>query len=229
MSENGHQSLIDDLPAYLLGSLEPDRAGEVERHLADCEECRADARWLKPAAEQLPETVTRFQPPPELRERIVGQARAEAGRPPLKSRARRPLFRGWRPAAGLATLALVLAVVAGYAIRDGESGGGDTSTTVLTAGKPPGVTARMVGTGDSATLHLANVRQLPPDRVLEAWIQRGGRVTPVRALFVPDKTGNATTTIPDTSGVEVVMVTAEPPGGSESPTATPIVTLEMPQ
>jgi hypothetical protein len=90
------------------------------------------------------------------------------------------------------------------------------------------VTAKMIGEGDAGTLRLANVRQLPPNRVLEAWIQRDGEVTPVRTLFVPDSEGRASTTIPDTRGVEVVMVTAEPPGGSKSPTAAPIVTLKMP-
>lgn len=227
MSEIDHERWNEDLPAYLLGALEPGEQAELERHIGGCAECRAELVWLRPAVNLLPETAESVEPPAELRERIVGQARSEA-RPAKAARARRPLFRSWRPVVGLATVALVLAAVAGYAIRAGESGDGGSATTVATAGRAPGVTAKMIGEGDAGTLKLANVRQLPPDRVLEAWIRRDGQVTPVRSLFVPDSDGRASTTIPNTRGVEVVMVTAEPQGGSASPTSVPIVTLKMP-
>ena len=73
----------------------------------------------------------------------------------------------------------MLAAVAGYAIRGGDSGGGDATT--VAAGKPPAVTAKLVMEGDSATLRLANVDAMPSDRVLEAWVQRDGEVEPVPA------------------------------------------------
>ena len=94
---------------------------------------------------------------------------------------------------------------------------------MVTGASAGGVTAKMVSEGDSGTLHLANVKQLPSDRVLEAWVQRDGEVEPVEALFVPDRKGKASTELPDMDGVEVVMVTTEPSGGSESPTSSPIV------
>jgi hypothetical protein len=87
----------------------------------------------------------------------------------------------------------------------------------------------MISEGDSGTLQLANVRELPDERVLEAWVQRDGEVEPVQALFVPDRNGRASTTIGDMRGVDVVMVTTEPPGGSGSPTSSPIVTIPVPQ
>ena len=82
--------------------------------------------------------------------------------------------------------------------------------------------------GEGGALHLANVKQLPDERVLEAWVQREGEVHPVRALFVPDREGRASTTIADMDGVEVVMVTTEPPGGSAAPTSSPLVTVPIP-
>ena len=84
--------------------------------------------------------------------------------------------------------------------------------------------------GDSAaSLHLAHVHQLPPDKVLEAWVKRGGRIIPVRSLFVPDREGRAATELPGLSGADAVMVTAEPRGGSNVPTSTPMVKLTIPQ
>jgi len=134
---------------------------------------------------------------------------------------------GLRPVAGVAVAVLVVAAVAGFAIGGGIGSDEGAQTSTVVAGKAPGVTAKMISEGDSGTLHLANVKQLPSDRVLEAWVQRDGEVEPVQALFVPDREGRASTELPDMDGVEVVMVTTEPEGGSKSPTSDPIVTISI--
>jgi hypothetical protein len=72
------------------------------------------------------------------------------------------------------------------------------------------------------------VRPLPPGKVLEAWVERDGKVEAVPVLFVPDRNGHAETTIADMGGVETVMVTEEPQGGSEKPTGAPIMTMSVP-
>jgi anti-sigma-K factor RskA len=237
MSETNHDRRREEIAAYLLGSLEPAEAADLERHLESCVECRTELDWLRPAIQALPESVERVPTPPALRARIMDEVRADArearaaeeGATAVGLRDRlfgrgRPL--GLRPLAGFAAVALLVAAVAGYAIRDGQSG--DGASTVV-AGRAPGVTARVVSDGDSGTLHLANVRQLPAGKVLEAWVRREGRVEAVPALFVPDREGTATTTIADMSGVDTVMVTAEPRGGSDHPTSAPIVTMAIPQ
>jgi anti-sigma-K factor RskA len=226
VSGTAHESRRDEIAAYLLGALDSEETASLERHLATgCVECRAELRWLGPAVRLLPESVPRVEPPPGLRQRLLEEARsdlepeANTGR-----RERRPLFAGWRPLAGFAALALIAAAVAGFAIGGGSSGG--ESMTVV-AGRPPGVTARIEGEGDAATLRLANVHQLPPDRVLEAWVRRGGRVVPVSGVFLPDREGRAMTMIPDIHGVEMVMVTSEPRSGSAAPTSAPMVTAKI--
>lgn len=230
MSEADHTRWKDDVAAYVLGALEPGESAELERHLEGCADCRAELRWLRPAVDLLPEKVERVEAPAELRAKIVEQVRAEPARAAADPERRMPFarwFRGWRPVAALGVVALMLAAVAGYAVRGGDSVDGGGATTVAT-GKPPAVTAKLVMEGDSATLRLANVDEMPEDKVLEAWVQRDGEVTPVKGLFVPDREGRATTTIPNMRGVEAVMVTSEPQGGSRSPTGVPMVTVEMP-
>lgn len=229
MSENGHERHRDELAAYLLGALEPGEAAELERHLAGCELCRTELEWLRPAVQLLPESVQRLEAPPELRVRLVEQVRSEAESAPAPRPARRWSFGGWslRPVAGLAALVLVVAAVAAYAIGSGDSGGGSTTTVV--AGHSPGVTGEVVRDGDSGTLHLTNLHQLPPDKVLQAWVQRGKRVVSAKTLFVPNQDGTASATIDDMEGVKTVMVTAEPRGGSLQPTSVPIVRVAMPQ
>lgn len=229
MNERDHEARRDELAAYLLGALEPGEAAALEQHLAGCEECRTELAWLRPAVRALPESVDRVEPPAELRARIMAEVQPEgSARPERASRrsfgvGRRSFL---RPAVGLAVAIAIVAGIAGYAIRDGGSGG-ESSTVV--AGKAPGPTVRMVSTGDSGTLHFANLHQLPSDEVLQAWVRRGKRIESAKTLFVPNRDGTATATIDHMEGVNAVMVTAEPRGGSAYPTSDPIVSVSVPQ
>ena len=123
----------------------------------------------------------------------------------------------------MAVVLVLVAGVVGYEV--GNSGGGSGGATYT--GSEGRVTAEVVRSGGGAELNLAHVGQLPPDRVLEAWVQREGEVEPVKALFVPDRDGNASTMIADMRGVEIVMVTREPAGGVSAPTGEPLVQVPI--
>lgn len=223
--DGGHARWSEDVAAYALGALEPGEAAALESHLGGCERCREDLRWLQPAVRTLPEAVEQRQPPPALRESLMAEVRAEArgGAAARSERRRQPR---WRFAAGFAALALLIAVAAGYEI--GKDGSQSETSTVVSR-QADGIEVKMVQEGKKATLELAGVQQLAPNQVLEAWVRREGTVEPVPALFVPDSAGNASTTIADISGVDTVMVTREPQGGSREPTTEPIVTMSVPQ
>lgn len=245
MNESNHERWSAAVAAYMLGALEPEEAAGLERHAEGCERCREEIRWLTPAVNALPESVERLQPPRGLRERVMSEVRMEAepADAAVEERAAAGIFArvaswlrelgsgpmGLRPVVGFAAAVLVVAAVAGFAIGGGLGSDEGPQTTTVVAGQAPGITAKMVSEGDSGTLHLDNVKQLPSDRVLEAWVQRDGEVEAVEALFVPDRNGQASTELPDMEGVEVVMVTTEPEGGSESPTSSPIVTIAVPE
>lgn len=228
MSEREHEERRDELAAYLLGALEPGEAAAMEQHLAGCEECRTELEWLRPAAQLLPEAVERVEPPPQLRKRIMAEVEPSAERRPARARS------GWklrmptlRPAIGLAAVALIAAVVVGFAI--GGSGGGGEPVTTISAGKAPGVTAQMVREGETGTLRLAHVHRLPRGDVLQAWVRRGKKIESAKTLFAPDKSGVATAVIDHMHGVNAVMVTEEPQGGSDQPTGEPLVAVSIPQ
>ena len=89
--------------------------------------------------------------------------------------------------------------------------------------------AEVVREGGTGTLRLTNLHQLPRDKVLQAWVQRGRQVVSAKTLFVPNQDGTASATIDDMEGVKTVMVTAEPRGGSVQPTSPPIVSVAIPQ
>lgn len=232
MTENDHNDWREDLAAYVLGALETDEAARFERHLEGCERCREEIVWLQPALNALPESVQRQEPPKRLRQSLMAEVRAEAKAErssPEPSRWR-SLWqaRGLRVATGFAVVALVAAAVVGYEVGNGGSGESPESSTVVSR-QPDGITVKMVSEGDGGKLHLSGVGQLPPDKVLEAWVEREGKVEAVPALFVPDRKGQAETTIENLSGVKTVMVTKEPSGGSDAPTGEPIVTMSVPQ
>jgi len=230
MNETEHDRRRDDLAAYLLGALEPGEAAELERHVAGCRECEEELERLRPAVQVLPEAVEWMEAPAALRGRLMEQVRSEAPGSHAAPAARPAPHRrfGLRPIAGLATLALVLAAIGGYAIRDRGSGGAGAGATTVVSGHSPGVTAEMVREGETGTLRLANLHQLPEGKVLQAWVQRGKQVVSAKALFVPSSDGTATATIDGMHGVNTVMVTAEPRGGSVQPTSAPIVSVAIP-
>jgi anti-sigma-K factor RskA len=220
----------EDLAAYMLGALDPDEKAGFKRHLAGCEHCQGEVRWFEPAVQSLPESVERQQPPPRLRATLMAEVRADARthakpeRRVAKQRSRRWLL---KPAVGFAAVVLAVAGVAGYEL--GKGGSDDTGGPRTFVAHEHGITVKMIADGDGGTLHLAKLHQLPPGRVLEAWVRREGTVEAVPALLVPDRRGQAETTIADMSGVDTVMVTEEPQGGSEEPTGEPIVTMSVPQ
>ena len=229
MSAADHSRWSDDLAAYVLGALEGDEAAALEHHLQDCEQCREEMRWLEPAVQTLPEAVERQEPPRALRASLMAEVRADVQTDARQAKARpeRTRRRRWllKPAVGFAVVALLVAGVVGYEVgRDGSDEGGKASTIVR---QVDGLTVKMVQEGDGGTLQLEGVGQLSPEKVLEAWVERDGKVEAVPALFVPDRHGHAETTIADMRGVKVVMVTQEPRGGSKAPTGEPIVEMAL--
>jgi anti-sigma-K factor RskA len=240
-----HDNFYEDIPAYMLGVLDADEAQALESHAEDCERCKNELRWLTPAVRALPETVNHETPPPQLRVRLMAEVRSDAAAlaapEPASAGERRGFadrLRGlnvggltWKPLAGFAAVVLIVAAFAGYEV--GNSGGGGAGTTgpqisqVGPQKESSGITATVVRNGDRGSIKLTGVETLPKGRVLEAWVQRGEEIKPVQALFVPDGRGNATTQIANLKGVEKVLVTREPAGGTKAPTSTPIAAVAL--
>jgi hypothetical protein len=244
MNEHEHDSRLEEVAAFAIGGLDPDRVDELEKHLAGCKRCQEELRWLSPAVQALPEAVERLAPPPELKQRLMAEVRADAAAEERRARteerreraASRPgigeWLRGlnvggltWKPLTGLALAILVIAGGVGYAVGTGGGTGGAHTTEVPVAAN--GIGAKVVTEGDRGELHLTGVEPLPKGRILEAWVERDGIVEAVPALFAPDQAGQASTTIENMKDVTTVMVTREPEGGSKKPTTKPFVVVPI--
>jgi hypothetical protein len=244
MNEHEHDSRLEEVAAYAIDALEPAQVTELEKHMAGCTRCQEELRWLSPAVQALPEAVESHAPPPELKQRLMAEVRADAAAEERRARGEerrqraesRPgigeWLRGlnvggltWKPLAGLALAILVIAGGVGYAVGTGGGSGGAHTTEVEPG--PNGIAAKVVTEDDRGELHLTGVEPLPKGRILEAWVERDGIVEPVPALFAPDQAGRASTTIEDMKNVSVVMVTREPAGGSKKPTTKPFVVVPV--
>ena len=226
----GHERYRGDLAAYALGALEEREAAELQRHLADCEACRMQLRWLEPAVDLLPRSVEQLEPPADLRKRLMASVRAEArdasgagieAAEPRRWRDWGTLF--WRPATAVAASALlIVGAAAGYLLHQP----GDSSS-VITARPSSAAPSNLAGTLEqedgSGILTMSRLPALPPNDVYEVWVKRDGTLAP-SSLFVPRRDRTAEAAVPGPlDDADAVLVTREPRGGSQHPTSSPLL------
>lgn len=90
MSNQEHETILELIPAYALGSLDDDEAEQVGRHLASCAICQAELREYEAVAGAIPLAVSQIDPSSELKGRLMRsqQLQEESNPSPL---AREPL------------------------------------------------------------------------------------------------------------------------------------------
>ncbi len=228
-----HERYRGDLAAYALGALEERDAAELESHLAECEACRIELRWLQPAVDLLPRTIEQLEPPAGLRRRLMASVRAEArDASPAPTGVSEPKRRrDWgallrRPATALAVGALVVGGAAGYLLHEpGDSS--SVSAARPSPAAPPNLAGTLERSGDSAILTMSQLPALPANHVYEVWVERDGRLEP-SSLFVPrrDRTAEAAVAGP-LDDADAVLVTREPRGGSQRPTSPPLLRADL--
>jgi anti-sigma-K factor RskA len=242
VSANDHARWSEDVGAYLLGALPDEERAGFERHLAACPECRHEVEELAVAADALPSAAPPVTPPPELKQRIMAVVDAEASllaaagsradapeaAPP---RERRGFFaRRWafRPAFALAASVLLLAVgVAGGVLAGG--GSDERTVTAQVAGTAAGAQAKLVVGKNGSQLVMTRFPQPPVGRVYQVWtLRKGQSPQPTNVLWTPLADGSATVSVPGSlDGVQNVLVSAEPRGGSAAPTTMPVVNASL--
>jgi hypothetical protein len=242
MNANEHDRRLEEVAAFALGALDTAQTDDFREHLKGCKRCQDELRWLAPAVRALPEAVDQQPPPAALKVRLMEEVRADvaaeaklAGDEKRRERTTsRRSFREWlggldvggltwKPLAGMAAVVLIVAAGVGYLV--GNGGGSNIHTTEVQ--QKNGIVAMVVDEDGKGELRLTGVEQPGNGKVLEAWVARGEAVEPVKMLFTPDEEGNATTQIEDLKGVDLVMVTREPAGGTKTPTTKPFVEVPL--
>ena len=245
-----HAEWKESVGAYVLRALPDDEEIAFEAHLATCAVCRDQVEDLRTATDALALLAPPVVAPEHLRGRVMQiveqeaallraagpeadlpRAAAASAGPP-----RRRFALDWlvKPAFALpaALLLLALGVIAGLA-----GGGGPDSRPEITSVRaevnpqaaPNAEVHLQVGPG-GATLVAENLPEPPRGRVYQVWVKRPDiDPEPTSTLFMPRSDGSASAAVPGSlEGVDAVLVSHEPPGGSPKPTSQPILQVAPP-
>jgi anti-sigma-K factor RskA len=225
----------ENVASYVLGALPDDEHERFVAHLATCEECQATAAELQVAADALPLATAQLEPPPELKDRIMTVVRSEAqlrqaaegeARPAPKQR--KPWWRlklGPIPAAVAASLLIAVLVAGGVLIANSGDNAKTVQGQVLIASAPKARAALKLS-DDATKLTVSGMPAPPAGKVYQVWLKPPAQAPkPTRALFRVDAHGDANVEIQrgKLEGIEQVLVTAEPDGGSQAPTSDPVI------
>ncbi len=216
-----------DAAAYVLGALELDEAEAFRRHLEQCTVCRDELEAFTGVVQALPMAAPQVSPPKSLRRRVLRAAREE---PRRSLPAPRRVPRAWpAPRMALATLgaALVAAAVVVTGIELSSAGSGGRVIQAQVSGISG--TAQLRVKGNHGELIVHHLTPPPTGHVYEVWLKApGARPVPASVLFSVNANGAADVGLPaQLHGISLVMVTAEPRGGSPAPTHTPVIVASL--
>ncbi len=225
-----------DAAGWVLGALSPEEAERFAAHLETCEACRAEVAKLTEACERLTDAAAPLPPPPELRDRVMASVQAEASLfkaartdpapPEPVRRTGRPQLRARTLAAALATVITAIVLLVAHDV----SPQAEPRTVAGKVTPEGGARAHAVVQirAHVATLIVTRLAAPPRGRVYQAWvIRRGSPATPTGALFSVPRSGDTRILLPPLHDVTEVIVTAEPPRGSPTPTLPPIVLVQL--
>jgi Anti-sigma-K factor rskA len=216
-----------NVAGYALGALEPAEAEVFSDHVEACVVCRDELASFQQVVDLLPMSVTRRRAPKGLRRGVLGGIKPasrpsdHSGRPWPRRLTVGPLA----PALGAAVLAISIAI-GGLALSRSAS-----PTTRIYRAHVVGSTgsAQVRMTAGQTELVVRRFRPPPADHIYEVWLVRGGHAPqPTSALFSVTSNGDGEVDVPgNLRGVDKVLVTPEPVGGSTVPTHAAVITAEL--
>lgn len=224
-------ALHDLTAAYALDALDPDEAREYEAHLAHCARCRDELAALSEAAGSLAYATDTPAPPPELRARILQQARSERENVvPLRPRWLLPVAAAAAVAACAAIgLGIWAATLSNKLDSRSEALAREQRVAAILAA-PDSRTVSfergvlVVGKDGDAALVVHNLKAPSDGKTYEAWISAGGSPQPAGTFD-----GGEVVTVPLDGQVAPgasVLVTEERDGGVDAPTQKPFLSVQ---
>jgi anti-sigma-K factor RskA len=239
VSGPGHEHWHDATGAYVLGALDEAEKAGFEEHLAGCAACREEVELLLPAAQALPISVDPVDPPPSLKARIMAEvereaallaaAGPEADRPPAPTAPRRRFALRVPRLVPSAVAAVLLVVGIAIGVEVTALRGEPERTVAAQVSGAPGASLDVEMSGNEGRLTARGLPAPPGGRVYQVWLKRDGHAPePTAALFVPSRDGAATASVPGSmKGVDQVMITDEPDGGSPQPTGKLLAVADL--
>jgi hypothetical protein len=202
--------------------------------------CRDELTAFQQVVNALPMAADQYRAPDGLRRRVLAvpeaepkpQETAESRVPAERSRGqRRERSRGRgflipRPALAFGAMVLVAAIALAVISLSSSS-----SSTRIYQAQVSGVngTAQVRVTDGRGVLVVRDFSPPPAGKIYEVWTERGNHPPhPTAALFSVDTSGAGDVDVPGSlKGVDHVLVTPEPAGGSKVPTHSPVISARL--
>lgn len=242
----------ENLPAYALGALDAGEIPGLESHLRDCQSCQSELAGYQSVTTGLLQSIPPQAPPSGLRRKLAAQLPSQRTRTPnLLTNMIGRISLGQVATAMVVMFLLGLNILSSIQIRDLQRGqsalaerisNGQTAIAMLaypgTQALPvladvQNLTGSMLVDKDknTAVLVLWNLPHLEAGQTYQIWLIDAGGQRTSGGLFTPvDDQGYTTTTIesPHPLGRFVgIGVTVEPEGGSEGPTGSRVLAVDL--
>ena len=233
--------VVELLPAHTLDCLDEEDALLVAEHLAVCPVCRAELVSYQGVVDQLAMAVPCSEPPADLRRQLMEHVRPphprgiSQPRPAWRQQLGRALRPLQHPAWGLASLALILALIVSNVLlwqqvnRPGSVSNGQRMRSLALAGTAAAPAASgivVISTdGEYGTLVVDGLPTLDKTRQYQLWLIRDGKRTS-GAVFSVGQDGYGS--VPILAPEPLIRyssfgVTIEPSGGSPGPTGDKVL------
>ena len=226
--------------AYAADALDAVELAAFEHHLATCGPCRQESAELRATVARLA-LAAAAAPPSALKVRVLDEVARTRQLPPLAQvvdlrdhKAARAWYR--QPLGVAASLLLVIAFgLGGLAVVENRQAdrartfaarvaavATDPDRVQRTTAVSSGGTVSMVASGDLAVFRGKGLVDLPSDKTYQLWRITDGDA---HSAGVLGSGGNVTRVVTGMGPKDVLGVTIEPAGGSDRPTAAPLVLL----
>jgi anti-sigma-K factor RskA len=228
--------VLELLPAYAIGSLQPDEVRRVDEHLLSCLLCRNEASALQETAGQLSFAAPLTVPSGNLKARLMQRVHSAHPQSQVASPApARPLLERLLPVWGLASLFLIVAL-AGFnfflwqrmdRLEFTTSPGGMQAVPLNATDNAPMATGFVLisADGEDGALVVDGLPPLSEDQEYQLWLIRDGERTS-GAVFSTDEHNYGGTRIRAPLSLleySAVGITVEPAGGSPNPTGEQVL------
>jgi anti-sigma factor RsiW len=220
-----------DVAAYALGALDRAEAEAFREHLETCIVCRDELATFQRVVDILPMAAAQHPAPRRLRRRVLDAVEREpraqlSGQPQAR---RRPRLAGFSVSQPAFVLGAVVAVVV-FAVGGIVLGSSGTAKTRVYAAQVTGPgSAEVKVTGGQAELIVHHFSPPPAGQIYEVWLGRPNRPpAPTSALFSVTAKGDGDVGVPgNLHGVNRVLVTPEPAGGTRVPTHPAVILASL--
>lgn len=231
-----HQLILDLLPAYALGALDAIEAQQLEEHLNQCDDCRAELRQFQQVVDELPLAAPMISPPAELKAQILSQLEPPAAvrktQQPSGWQAWVARFNRWALVWGVTSLALILVLLVSNILlwqRQTRMDAANQFYVIALAGtdNAPDASAVLIisSEGDDGTLVVKKLPTLDEEYQYQLWLVRDGQRTSGGVFSVySNGYGHLSVRSDDPLiSYDSFGVTIEPAGGSLGPTGEKVL------